>query len=438
MGVVYKGTDPDTGEAVAVKVLPVQLAADPMFVNRFRREMLTLQRLKHPGVVRILDQGEGEAGYYYVMEYMDGGSLEGKFKEGKLDPLAATRTVLSVSRVLEHLHSEGVIHRDLKPANVMLTRDGQPKLTDFGIAKLVDATRMTGTVSVLGTVEYMSPEQSQGRFVDPRTDIYSLGVIYYRALTGRLPITGTTLTEVMMNLRTHQVERPTEWVPELPEYVSDLVMRMLHKDPAKRIPSAKALTRELERVEQRLIEEEEGNKAEVSAEPVGWVRPGRREEPRAPVYRNPWVIAAGVLVAALAVCVYFATRTPKAEKRMQAAQAFLAQGTDEGNDRAMEELEALLSEHPESPLVPEAKEMLGALQAKQQTTSMARQLNFLGRLILRRGNLELARDLFKLVTVHFPNTEEAAVAAGKVAEIEHRLSHPDKPVPGAAGKPVEK
>src|SRR5208337_5060472 len=126
-------------------------------------------------------------------------------------------------------------------ANIMLTPDGGLKLMDFGIAKVLDATRMTETLSVLGTVEYMSPEQSQGRHVDPRSDLYSLGVVLYQCLTARLPISGTTPTEVIMKLRTHQIEAPSAWVPELPKSLDALVMHMLERDTSKRVASAAEL-----------------------------------------------------------------------------------------------------------------------------------------------------------------------------------------------------
>ena len=438
MGVVYKSTDPDTGAAVAVKVLPAQLAGDPVFVNRFRREMITLQRLQHPGVVRILDQGEQDEGYYYVMEYMDGGSLETKLKEGMLDPLAATRMVLPVSRVLEHLHAQGVIHRDLKPANILLTKEGESKLTDFGIAKLVDATRMTATQSMLGTVEYMSPEQSQGRFVDPRTDIYSLGVIYYRALTGRMPVTGKTAPEIITNLRLRQIEKPTEWMPDLPEYVSDLVMHMLEKDAAKRVPSAKALTRELERVEQRLIEAAEGKKAEGSAKRVPAARSPARGKPTTagkPVspLRNVWPIGIAVLLlVGVAAVISFSTRPPAAATRMKAAREYIDEGSVAGNKLAEEQLQALVGEHPDSELVAEAKELLAWLKEREVTPGMVGRLWNLGNTAALNKNRELARDIYKLIAAHFPETKEGKLSAGRAAEIEHEITHPiKKPVRAA-------
>ena len=134
---------------------------------------------------------------------------------------------------------------------------------DFGIAKVLDATRMTATLGVLGTVEYMSPEQSQGRHVDGRSDLYSLGVVLYQCLTARLPITGTTPTEVIMKLRTHQIDPPGAWVPDLPKSLDALVMRLLERDSSKRVESARELLRELDRVERQI-------KAGITGhEPVG-------------------------------------------------------------------------------------------------------------------------------------------------------------------------
>ncbi len=429
MGVVYKSTDPDNGAHVAVKVLPAQLADDPVFVNRFRREMMTLQRLEHSGVVRILDQGEQDGAYYYVMEYMDGGSLENNLKSAPLDPLAATRIVLAVSRVLEHLHAQGVIHRDLKPANILLSKDGQSKLTDFGIAKLVDATRMTATQSMLGTVEYMSPEQSQGRFVDPRTDIYSLGVIYYRALTGRMPVTGKTATEVIMNLRTRQIERPDAWRPELPQYLSDLVMQMLDKDAAKRVPSAKALTRELERVEQRLIQEADhktGGGFDQSDAVARWPVPAASNS----LLRNPWAIGVLLLIfGIIAGGFWLSLRPPSAATRMKTAREYLELKTPGGKKLAEMELDALLVEHPKSPESIEAQKMLLELKKPPE---IVEHLWTGAQLAETNGDVDLAKEIYKLITTHFPKTNQGARAAGRIAELEHRTAFPSEnpsPVP---------
>ena len=154
----------------------------------------------------------------------------------KMPPLEALRIIRACAEALQHSHARAVIHRDIKPANIMLTPDGGVKLMDFGIAKVLDATRMTETLSVLGTVEYMSPEQSQGRHVDAHSDLYSLGVVLYQCLTARVPISGTTPTEVIMKLRTHQIEPPSAWVAgtaEEPRRAGDAPARARHVETAR-------------------------------------------------------------------------------------------------------------------------------------------------------------------------------------------------------------
>ncbi len=294
MGVVYKCRDPQTDQTAAVKVLPQQLAVDPMFLQRFKREIMALQRLDHPNIVRIYEYGEADGAYYYAMEYADGEGLDSILeKKEKMGPLEAIRIVTGCAEALEHSHSRGIVHRDIKPANIILTKKRGIKVTDFGIAKVLDATRMTATQGVLGTVEYMSPEQSQGRRVDARSDLYSLGVMLYQCLTTHLPISGTNPTEVIVKLRTHQIESPAAWVPELPTNLVDLVMRLLEKDPAKRVESARELLRELDRVRHQ-IEAGIAGHHPVAAERM--LTTGARSS--ASLWKNPWLLALAVLTIA--------------------------------------------------------------------------------------------------------------------------------------------
>ena len=255
MGVVYKGRDPETSEDVAIKVLPAQMAMDPVFRQRFIREVRTLQRLEHPNIVRIYDSGHHEGSLWYAMEFVEGTDLERELKEHKrLNPLRAVSILLEATKALAYSHTQRVIHRDIKPANIMLATNGAVKLADFGIARVTDATRMTATAGVLGTVEYMSPEQASGVVVDERTDVYSLGVVFYISVTGRLPITGKNPSEMLMRIRTQQVDPPSNWIPDLPRNVNELIVQMLEKDRAKRIMSAQALQRELERIQKQLTD----------------------------------------------------------------------------------------------------------------------------------------------------------------------------------------
>jgi len=404
MGVVFKATDPDGGRVVAIKMLPEHLASDPDFITRFRREVITLQRVKHDGVVAVYDHGHQEGSYYYVMEYVDGGSLEGRLKAEVLSPLAATELALSISRALEHLHANGIIHRDLKPANVLVTQDGHTKLTDFGIAKLVDATRMTVTQSILGTVEYMSPEQSQGRHVDPRTDIYSLGVIYYRAVTGCLPITGSNMTDVMMKLRTHQVEHPSELKPDVPRHLGDLIMKMLAKDPSARVPSAKALTRDLERVRERLIDLE---RRQARARDHGEVlrSASTLSGKTYPIYRHPVLLTGLLVLAALAVAGYLLWHTPDLTVRYNEVKERLASKNRAVEAFARRELRTLLKEYPDEPWSPEGQELLAESDARNQDEMAVRLLQGVATGLEQRQRIDAAKDLKRLIREHFSKTD---------------------------------
>jgi len=286
MGIVYLCRDSETKSDVAVKMLPRQLADNPVFFQRFKREVQTLQRLDHPCVVKVYDRGMHDGAPWYAMEYIQGVSLDSILEnKEKMAPQRGIAIIRACAEALQHAHAQGVIHRDIKPANIMLTDDGTVKLTDFGIAKVLDATRMTVTQSVLGTVEYMSPEQSQGRNVDARADLYSLGVVLYQCLTARLPVTGTTPSEVILKLRTHQVESPDAWVPNLPKRLVELIIRLLEKDPLNRPESARELIRELDIIRRQLERGMQGRRVATISEPV--ITSGNR--PSYPLLRNPWL-----------------------------------------------------------------------------------------------------------------------------------------------------
>ncbi len=257
MGSVYLGADPETDQRVAIKVLTPQLAQEPNFLNRFRREISTLQKLNHPNIVRMIEAGEIDGTPYYVMEYIEGDSLDEQLERiGRIPLKESIHIVKEVARALDYSHQIGIIHRDIKPANVLLGLDGKVRLTDFGIAKVLQATRMTRTGGILGTAEYMSPEQAEGRVLDRRSDIYSLGVVFYRMLAGRPPFTGTTAIELLKAHRYNTPESPKEYNPSLPGSIVSLVVEdMLAKDPSARIATAQALIRKLELIEEHLSRE---------------------------------------------------------------------------------------------------------------------------------------------------------------------------------------
>ena len=239
MATVYGGRDRVLGRAVAIKVLAERYAGDEKFVTRFRREARAAAGLNHANIVSVFDTGDSDGQHYIIMEMVDGETLADLLKrEGPLSPDRATWITGSIARALHAAHGRGLIHRDVKPGNVMLTRDGDIKVMDFGIARAATDDTLTQTGMVLGTASYLSPEQSRGDPVDHRSDVYSLGCVLYEMLGGRPPFAGETPVGVAYK---HVHERPEPLStanPEIPAEVEAVVMRALEKDPADRYESA--------------------------------------------------------------------------------------------------------------------------------------------------------------------------------------------------------
>ncbi|WDC84047.1 protein kinase [Caloramator sp. mosi_1] len=189
MAVVYKAKDQLLNRYVAVKVLKQEFTQDEDFVKKFKRESIAAASLTHPNIVSIFDVGEQDNIYYIVMEYIKGQTLKEYIKSnGKIGYKRVLDIILQIAMALENAHKNGVVHRDIKPHNIVVTEEGTIKVTDFGIARASTVATVTNTNKVLGSVHYLSPEQAKGGFSDHRTDIYSLGVVMYEMLTGRLPL----------------------------------------------------------------------------------------------------------------------------------------------------------------------------------------------------------------------------------------------------------
>jgi len=245
-GTVYLGVDPE-GTQRALKVLPATLRDDSSIFDRFRTEIEVLRNLNHSSIVKTYEVSEECGRRFYVMEYLSGGSLADMIKKGGALPLHnALDIATSICSALEHAHAAGVIHRDVKPANVLLDERGLAKLVDFGIAKLTAEDGVTVTRQVLGTVEYMSPEQASGKQVDARSDIYSLGIVLYEMLTGRVPFTGQSVAAVLKSHQYSIPESPREWNGSIPEWLNQLILDMIEKDPDQRPQSAAAVAERIE------------------------------------------------------------------------------------------------------------------------------------------------------------------------------------------------
>ena len=246
MGVVYQGVHIETGEDAAVKVLAAEFASNEGLRQRFEAEIEALRKLKHPHIVRLIGYGEQEGRLFYSMEYVDGPSLEQELMAGRRFNWCDTADIgISVCTALKHAHDRGIVHRDIKPANLLLATDGTVKLSDFGIAKLFGQTRLTAAGNVLGTADYMAPEQADARPVGPRADLYSLGCVLYTLLAGRPPLIAESFVEMLRKQRTEIPLPVRRYASEVPEEFEIILQELLAKEPAKRIRNATILARRL-------------------------------------------------------------------------------------------------------------------------------------------------------------------------------------------------
>lgn len=292
MAEVYKAYQPRLDRYVAIKFIRPEFAADEGFRSRFEREAKAIARLSHPNIVHIYDFGEEGNLYYLVMEYIDGGTL--KERLAVLNSAGETmewgevcRIARQVGEALDYAHQQGIVHRDVKPANVMLTADGRAVLNDFGIARMVGATSgLTQTGTTVGTPAYMSPEQIRGEQIGPSSDLYSLGVVLYEMLTGRVPFSADTPLAIMYKQLNDPIPLPRTLNPALPQATEAVVLRALAKEPADRYPSGQALVRALE---QSLVAHTRPLKGVAAARP--------RQRPR---LRPAWLAILAVLVVLLA------------------------------------------------------------------------------------------------------------------------------------------
>ncbi len=238
MADVYLAEDQLLGRRLAVKVLHHHFAEDQEFVERFRREASSAAGLSHPNIVGIFDRGEWDGTYYIAMEYVPGRSLKALVREqGPLHPVVAIDIVTQILQAAKFAHARGVIHRDLKPHNVILDEEGRARVTDFGIAQ-AGASDMTLTGSIMGTAQYLSPEQAQGHAVSAASDLYAVGVILYELLTGVVPFDGDTAVAIAFKQVSAQPLAPSAVNPTVPAALDEIVLRALAKDPAARYASA--------------------------------------------------------------------------------------------------------------------------------------------------------------------------------------------------------
>jgi eukaryotic-like serine/threonine-protein kinase len=248
MANVYLAEDEVLGRRVAIKILNDRHAGDDQFVERFRREAKNAASLSHPNIVSIYDRGEAEGTYYIAMEYLDGRSLKELIvARGPAPVNVAIDYARQILAALRFAHRHGIVHRDIKPHNVLVDAEGRLKVTDFGIAR-AGASQMTEAGSIIGTAQYLSPEQAKGAPVDQTSDLYSVGVVLYELLTGAVPFTGDTPVEIAMKHLSSTPEPPSIRRAEVPRDLDKVVLRALAKDPADRYQSAEEMDADLARV----------------------------------------------------------------------------------------------------------------------------------------------------------------------------------------------
>jgi serine/threonine-protein kinase len=248
MSSVYRAHDTLLDRKVALKVMHLQYGEDPEYVERFRREARSVAALSHPNVVTVIDRGEHEGRQFIVFEYVDGENLKQLIRRRGPAPVAsALELTVQVASALSFAHRQGLVHRDVKPQNVLLNGDGTAKVTDFGIARSLDVQHgVTQTGTVLGTSDYIAPEQAQGLDVDEQTDVYALGVVSYELLTGDVPFPGESFVAVAMRHINDPPPPLRDKRPDVPPRVEAAVQRAMAKDPRDRFPTMAAFADELE------------------------------------------------------------------------------------------------------------------------------------------------------------------------------------------------
>lgn len=397
MGTVYLGKHEDTGELAAIKVLPASMAREEGFVARFAREIDAMHRVTGEHVVEMYDSGEWDGTYYYTMEFVDGETVTDRIlREKRLGWREVIEIACQMCKALKAAHNTGIIHRDLKPSNLLISKQGVCKLTDFGVAHVFAGDQLTATGGVIGTVEYMSPEQAQGRRVDKRSDIYSLGAVMYVMLTGRPPFIGKSALDIAQKHKFGQFDSPRRIVPEIPHWLDEVVCKCLEKNPDNRYPDAYVLQLRLQEIPKKVemlqssgtfeFEHINGNDVTLAADGKGTdpeaAGVAMRELMKAHVERtneqtlierildSTWFLVAALLAIILGGVYWWNHRLPTDEELLAQGQLWMAAEPGPGWERAKREVFEPLVEKNAKRWGPEVEKYLDRIRIYEVRKSL--------------------------------------------------------------------
>jgi predicted Ser/Thr protein kinase len=460
MGRVYLAQEEIGGRQAALKILAAELAQDAGFLHRFQREIETLSKLDHPGIVRFYEAGYENGMYFYAMEYVEGQSLEEVLEaQGRLPWQDVLDIALKVCPALRHVHDNGIIHRDLKPPNILRTPDGGIKLTDFGIAKIFASSHLTATGGVVGTAEFLSPEQAAGKPVSKRSDLYSLGVVLYTLLTGRTPFSGGTFLELLHKHRYGQFDRPQRIVPDIPYELDEVVCQLLEKDPDKRPPDCHVLFRTLDSIRRKLDRKSSQTRGDVADEVtlaenrVEVDLPGApgpatlmsklvraelerqtRSGPLARLLNRGWVL---MLLLAICISIFVWTFWPMSSEAMfrRGADLMASERPTDWRRAWNEYFKPLNDRYPDHPYQEEVqkyRQKIDDAELAEQTPSEAQRFFARGERLRQEGRFSEAKKVWENLIAAFGNTdsermwirrsEKALVELEQVAGSKQRLA----------------
>ncbi|HJT76284.1 MAG TPA: serine/threonine-protein kinase, partial [Gemmataceae bacterium] len=381
MGAVYRARYTKTGARVALKVIGAGLSDNPNLLRRFEREAAILKQLNHPNIVRYYGAGRTQGTPFYAMEYIEGESLDHALhRRDRMTWEEVVQFGQQLCSALQHAHEHGIIHRDLKPSNLMVLPDGTVKLTDFGIAKDLDVTELTGANCTVGTASYMSPEQCRGeRDLTHKSDLYSLGVMFYELLTGRKPFQAETPMEMFMQHINGTFERPSRLVLDTPVWLDNLICQLLEKKPEHRPRDAKMVAQALGEVAEKVTAQRSAGVEAVKARAVDrprvaaaadetdrqaarTLREGvtgkKRKRKTKPFYTRVWfqAVAIVLLLGGMAGLLYLVFRPPSPNVQYGLIRKDLSANDPASWDAAKPEMEQFLTKYRKAPQFDEVRQ----------------------------------------------------------------------------------